>query len=109
MSSPIPAAPEAGDEPLAARRRRAAWRALHRGTKEMDLLLGRYAEAHLSEMPEGELTRFEELLALPDPDLQRWILSGGGDAAPLPGAEPAHEIADLVARLRRFHGLAPSR
>ena len=33
------------------RRRRAAYRACHRGTKEMDWILGRFAEAALPAMP----------------------------------------------------------
>ena len=35
---------------VAIRRRRAAYRASHRGTKEMDLILGRYAVARLPDM-----------------------------------------------------------
>ncbi len=52
------------------RRRRALYRAQHRGTKEMDHLLGRFAEARLAEMDDAALGLFETLLALPDPDLQ---------------------------------------
>ena len=47
------------------RRRRAAYRATHRGTKEMDWLLGRYAEAHLASMPDAELDEFERLIQEP--------------------------------------------
>ncbi|MGE3067366.1 MAG: succinate dehydrogenase assembly factor 2 [Hyphomicrobiaceae bacterium] len=83
------------------RRRRAAYRAAHRGTKEMDLLLGRYAEARLGSMDAEELGRFESLLIAPDPQLQNWIL----DAASVP--EPRY--AELIATLREFHGLTPSR
>ena len=55
------------------RRRRAAYRASHRGTKEMDFILGRYAEAHLPGMTAGELDDFERFLALPDPVLTEWF------------------------------------
>jgi antitoxin CptB len=55
------------------RRRRAAYRAAHRGTKEMDWLLGRYATARLDTMDEDALTVFERVLSLPDPQLQGWI------------------------------------
>lgn len=79
------------------RRRRALWRASHRGTKEMDVMLGRYAEAHLAAMTQNELSAFEEFLALPDVDLYRWILD------PALNAKSAH--ADLIMALRRFHGL----
>ncbi|MDX2157421.1 MAG: succinate dehydrogenase assembly factor 2 [Hyphomicrobiaceae bacterium] len=79
------------------RRRRAAYRALHRGTKEMDWLLGRYAEASLSMMEDPLLAEFERLLALPDPDLQRWIM---GDGLP-----PESELFRLMSAIRAFHGL----
>jgi len=79
------------------RRRRAAWRASHRGTKEMDVLLGRFAETTLASMGDPELAQFEQFLALPDPDLQRWLLEG----APASG-----DFAPLVHDIRTFHGLA---
>ncbi len=82
------------------RRRRAAYRAAHRGTKEMDWLLGRYAEASLGAMSDAELERFEELLALADPDLQGWLMTGdlGGPS----------ELAPLIQRIRQFHKLVAS-
>ncbi|MGE3067409.1 MAG: succinate dehydrogenase assembly factor 2 [Hyphomicrobiaceae bacterium] len=79
------------------RRRRAAYRAGHRGTKEMDWLLGRYADAVLPALPVAELAAFEELLALPDPELHAWII----DPAPIAG----RAIAELIGRIRAFHGL----
>ena len=85
--------------PLDERRRRASYRAMHRGTKEMDWLLGRYAERHLAGMSEADLALFERLLAMPDPDLQGWLMAtetyGGGD------------FAGLIAAIRSFHGLEP--
>ena len=56
------------------RRRRAAYRACHRGTKEMDWILGRFAVAALPAMPLASLGLFERMLSLPDPDLQDMIL-----------------------------------
>jgi antitoxin CptB len=56
---------------LEERRRRAQYRAAHRGTLEMDWLLGRYAAAALPAMPQAELDRFEGLLTLPDPSCTR--------------------------------------
>jgi antitoxin CptB len=82
---------------LDSRRRRAAYRASHRGTKEMDWVLGRYAEAALGTMSPEALGLFERLLALPDPDLRDMIL-------PPQTAAPG-EFADLIAAVRRFHGL----
>jgi antitoxin CptB len=80
------------------RRRRAVWRASHRGTKELDILIGKYAEAHLERMPGDELARFESFLAVPDPELQDWLLA--------PSGPPDAEFAEFVGAIRRFHGLA---
>ena len=81
------------------RRRRAQYRAAHRGTLEMDWLLGRYAAAALAGMSEPELDRFEELLTLPDPTLHQWITTGEGFAR--------SDYATLIAQIRTFHGLGP--
>jgi antitoxin CptB len=85
-------------EDLETRRRRAAYRAWHRGTKEMDLMLGRFADSALADMSLEGLARFERLLALPDPELQRLLLN------PEPSAG-ADALADLIGRVRAFHGL----
>jgi antitoxin CptB len=77
------------------RRRRAAYRAAHRGTKEMDWLLGRYATAKLETMVEPQLSAFELFLDAPDPQLQTWIM----DTA----TAPDDEYAGLVHELRAFH------
>ena len=83
------------------RRRRAAYRASHRGTKEMDWILGRFAQAALPAMPADRLDLFERMLGLPDPDLQDMILH--------PELVRAGEFAELVAELRAFHGLESGR
>jgi antitoxin CptB len=85
-----------GDD-LDTRRRRAAYRAGHRGTKEMDWLLGRYADAKLPDMDGERLDQFERFLALPDPELHRWIVN--------PQTIEGREFADLVSAVRRFHAL----
>jgi antitoxin CptB len=82
---------------VASRRRRAAFRAGHRGTKEMDWLLGRFADARLPAMPLDQLDRFEQLLQMPDPLLQDMIV--------YPETAPAGEFAELVRQVRTFHGL----
>ena len=79
------------------RRRRAAYRASHRGTKEMDWLLGRFAAARLASMAEADLAEFEALLAAPDPELQSWIM----DTTSVP--DDRH--ASLIRELRAFHAL----
>jgi antitoxin CptB len=83
--------------PEETRRRRALYRAQHRGTKEMDFLLGRYAEARLADMTVPDLTSFEELLALPDPQLQGWLMMGQ--------SFEGSALADLLRDIQAFHGI----
>jgi antitoxin CptB len=78
------------------RLKRAFYRACHRGTKEMDWMLGRFAAAELEAMNNGDLVTFEELLALPEPLIDA-MLKG---AAPADGA-----LSDMISRIRRHHGL----
>lgn len=55
------------------RRKRILFRAWHRGIREMDLLLGRYAETVIETLSEAELDQFEALIALDDHDLYGWL------------------------------------
>jgi antitoxin CptB len=73
------------------RRKRALYRAHHRGTKEMDLILGGFADAEVLGFSEADLAAFEILLALPDPEIDRLIK----------GADPSPDLALLFARIRR--------
>lgn len=67
-------------ETVEARRKRLLWRASHRGTREMDLILGGFARRHVEGFTLAELDEFETLVDLPDPELTGWIL--GGTAVP---------------------------
>ena len=69
-----------GDE-LDLRRRRLRYRAWHRGMREMDLVLGRFADAELESLTPHELDQLEALMEAPDPDLFAWIL-GQSDVPP---------------------------
>lgn len=60
-------------DPLDIMRKRLNWRANHRGIKEMDLLLGGFANLHLSAMTSPELQEFAEILEIPDQDLLSWV------------------------------------
>lgn len=62
---------------LEARRRRAKFRAWHRGMKEMDLLLGGYADAYADAMDEDTLAAFEVLMEVIDRDLFKWFTGEG--------------------------------
>jgi len=82
---------------VASRRRRAAFRANHRGTKDRDWLIGRFADARVADMLPPMLAEFERLLQMPDPELHDMIL--------YPEIAPAGEFMALIAQLRIFHGL----
>lgn len=62
------------------RRRRALFRAWHRGMREMDILLGKFADASLAGMSEAEMDEFEVILDAIDRDLLAWLTG----EAPLP-------------------------
>ncbi len=51
------------------RRKRLLFRCWHRGTREMDLILGRFADAEIANLTDDELDQFEHLIEVPDPDL----------------------------------------
>jgi antitoxin CptB len=55
------------------RRRRLLFRATHRGTHELDLLIGGFVSSRLATFTGEELTEIERLLELPEPDLADWL------------------------------------
>lgn len=63
----------AKNELIENKRKRLVFRSYHRGTKEMDLILGAFASAHVPEFTEDELSQYDELLSNNDPDLYNWI------------------------------------
>lgn len=75
--------------------KRLLYRARHRGTKEMDFMLGRFAEAEAATL-EADFPVFEAMLMMPDQPIQSW----------LSGEEPPQEYKSLIERIRRFHGVA---
>jgi antitoxin CptB len=80
-----------GDVP-AIRLRRLGLRAWRRGTREMDLILGPYADARLAAMAPAEVDAFEALIAEEDTELLAWVLGQ---------ADPPARHAPLIAALRR--------
>jgi antitoxin CptB len=54
-------------------RERLRFRSHHRGTKEMDLLLGSFADRHIASFGLAELADYEQLLGEQDPDLYNWV------------------------------------
>jgi antitoxin CptB len=63
------------------RRKRLLFRCWHRGTREMDLILGRFADAEIATLSEDELAQLEHLIEMPDPDLYA-ALTGNVALAP---------------------------
>lgn len=59
---------------LEARRKKALYRAWHRGTKEMDFVMGHFADAHIAGLSEADLVDFEQLLDVSDRELFAWIV-----------------------------------
>jgi antitoxin CptB len=77
------------------RRKRTLFRAWHRGMREMDLIMGRFADAEIGGMSEEDLAEFERLIEAQDRDLLSWIT---GEAE-----TPANYESAVFARLREFH------
>jgi antitoxin CptB len=82
-------------EGLDARRRRLLFRSWHRGIVEMDLVLGRFADAQIAQWNEAELDDYERLLEIPDQPFFAWV--SGAEAVP-----PEHDTL-MFRRLRAFN------
>ena len=80
---------------LDVRRRRILFRSWHRGLREMDLIMGRFADAEIGTMSDEDLATFEGLIEVPDADLYRWIT---GEAE-----TPANYDTPVFRRLKAFH------
>jgi antitoxin CptB len=78
-------------EPREIRLKRLRMRAWHRGIKEMDLILGGWADAHLGALDDPGLDAFEAVLAEADHDLYQWV--SGQAEAPGPLAPMLDRIA----------------
>src|ERR1700736_6613852 len=67
-------------EGLDLRRRKLLFRAWHRGMREMDLIMGGFADVRVGALSERELTEFERLIDVP----ARALLAGitGEEAVP---------------------------
>jgi antitoxin CptB len=63
-----------GQDVLDERRRKLKFRAWRRGFREMDLLMGSFADAHLAALSTEELAEFERLLATPDWEVYAWLV-----------------------------------
>src|SRR6478609_6674351 len=81
-------------EGLDLRRRKILFRAWHRGMRENDLIMGRFADRTIETLSEPEVTEFERLIDVLDRDLLAWIT--GEEAVPSDYDTP------LFRRMREF-------
>ncbi len=82
-------------EGLDPRRRKILFRAWHRGMREMDLIMGRFADAHIGTLSEADLDEFERLIEVLDRDLLSWVT---GEAQ-----VPENYDSDVFRQLKAFH------
>ena len=77
------------------RRRRLLYRAWHRGIREMDLVMGRFADAEIGNFTDSELDQFEHLVDAQDHDVFSWV----SETVPL----PAEYDTPLFHKMKDFH------
>jgi antitoxin CptB len=77
------------------RRRKLLFRAWRRGVREMDLIVGRFADAHIDKFDAKNLDDFERLIEAGNSELYAWVV--GTERA------PAHYDTAVLAQLKAFH------
>ncbi|MFA6267568.1 MAG: succinate dehydrogenase assembly factor 2 [Pseudolabrys sp.] len=90
---------QVSSEGLDTRRRKLKFRLWHRGIREMDLVMGGFADAELPGLADDQLAEVESWLDIPDQQMFAWV---NGSETP-PGALDT----PLFRRLRTFHGERP--
>lgn len=80
------------DETIENKRRRLIFRSGHRGTKEMDLILGSFAVQNVPNFNEDELSAYDLLLTNNDPDLYNWITEKEQAPEPLASCSVFQEL-----------------
>jgi len=78
-------------EDLEIRRKRLRYHSWHRGTKELDLVLGQFAERHLAAMDAAEMILYEAILDENEHDIYAWL--AGREAVPV---EHDHHIMKMI-------------
>ena len=81
-------------ESIEQRRKRLKWRANHRGMKEMDLMIGGYANNNLANMDQSALDDFEAIIDVTDAQLSDWLT----DKTPTPRAFQTRVFAEIKAQ-----------
>jgi antitoxin CptB len=91
----ISAMTERSSEGLDVRRRRLLFRAWRRGVREMDLIVGRFADAYIETFDDTGLDDLERLIEAPNAALYAWV-TGTEDA-------PPNYDTVVLANLKAFH------
>lgn len=82
---------------LTPKQKRIVYRANHRGTKEMDWLLGKFIEGNVANMDDAALDHIDELMKLAEPVIEGWLM-GKSDDYP-------DEFAELIKEIQTYHEL----
>ena len=83
------------------RRRKLLFRAWRRGVREMDLIVGRFADAHIAALNEPALDDFERLIEVPNAELYAWV--SGSEA--VPQAKDSAVLRQLIAFHQRAEAM----
>ena len=73
------------NDPLNSMRKKLHWRAWHRGTKELDHLMGQFVDLHLAKMTEEQMLAVADFMQEPEPELTVWLT----DSSTVPEHLPA--------------------
>ena len=84
---------ETPEDNISIKRKQLIFRSWHRGTREIDLLLGKFADAHIPQFDAQQLAAYERFLNNSDPDIFNWITGH----EPVPPAEDNGVTALLLA------------
>jgi len=79
---------------LSDQKKKLIFRSWHRGTREMDLIMGTFAEAYVPSFTDAELAAYEEVLLENDPDVYDWYIG----AKPV----PANRMNSVLEKLLAF-------
>jgi antitoxin CptB len=80
------------EDGITIKRKQLLFRSWHRGTREIDLLLGKFADRHVPEMDAGQLELYDRFLSNNDPDIFNWVTA----AEPLPPEEENEVVRALI-------------
>jgi antitoxin CptB len=81
-----------GADELGNLRKRLIFRSWHRGTREMDLIMGRFAEHAVPAMTEADLATYARLLEENDPDIYDWLCG----RQPIPDSSDSAVLRHLI-------------